>query len=181
MDRLFPFDLVRGHFKSLYAGASLWLKVVLTLAIYGVPTGVAAVAWLVGLDTRVLAPLLTAMSLLSGGTLSAFGQLSTLRLRLTDRLDRTPQTEKPDRRMFDESATHLLFCATMAMVTAMSVVVTMMTVGGAPRICGLNAAWILWATTLTAILFWIAVPRIYLAYVNINRVDHEVDGTFRDR
>lgn len=177
MDRLFPVALVRGHFKSLFLNEVWWVRILLIIVVHGIPLSVGAWAWFHGLDSRALAPTLTAMSLLAGGALSAFSHLSTLRLRLTERQDITKLSEKPDRRMFDESATHLLSCAVGAMASAASLVCAIVLIGSRPSLCGLGAAWLGWLAALTFTLFWISVPRIYLAYVNLNSVESSINGT----
>lgn len=177
MDRLFPIALIRGHFKSLFLNEAWGARILLILAVHGVPLAVGAWSWFHGLDSKVLAPTLTAMSLLAGGALSAFSHLSTLRLRLTERQDVTKKSEKPDRRMFDESATHLLSCAVGAMVSAASLVCAIVLVGNSPCIRQYGAAWLGWIASLTFTLFWISVPRIYLAYVNLNSVESSINGT----
>ncbi|MDQ0633694.1 hypothetical protein QFZ40_001603 [Arthrobacter pascens] len=177
MDRLFPLALLRGHFKSLVLN-EVWIVRLLVLgAVHGIPLLIGVWSWANGLDSKVLAPTLTAMSLLAGGALSAFSHLSTLRLKLTERQDITRKSEKPDRRMFDESATHLLSCAVGAMASAASLVGSIVLVGQNPRLEGFGAAWIGWIASLTFTLFWISVPRIYLSYVNINAVDSSINGT----
>lgn len=177
MDRLFPVALIRGHFKSLFLNEVWWARVLLIIAVHGVPLLIGLWAWFHGLDGRVLAPALTAMSLLAGGALSAFSHLSTLRLRLTERQDVTKTSEKPDRRMFDESATHLLSCAVGAMASAASLICAIVLVGSGTSLCGPGAAWLGWIASLTFTLFWISVPRIYLAYVNLNAVEPSINGT----
>lgn len=181
MDRLFPLALVRGHFKSLVHNEAWNMRVFILCAVHGIPLLVAAWCWVHGLDAKVLAPILTAMSLLAGGALSAFSHLSTLRLRLTERQDTTKKSEKPDRRMFDESATHLLSCAVGAMASAASLVGAIVLIGQRPCFGGLGAAWIGWIASLTFTLFWISVPRIYLSYVNLNIVESSINGTHHGR
>lgn len=187
MDRLFPFDLFRGHFKVLAdrdeSGAinRRWVRRVLLFVIYVVPLLVGAT--MVALNTTLHSPgaLLTATSLLSGGALSAFTHISSLRQRLTDRRVTHEFADASDRGLIDESATHLLMCAVAAMVTASSIIVGMLTSHAAnAEYDGLLAGISIGLASWTGIIFWIAVPRLYAVYVQMHHVSDSLSGTHTD-
>jgi hypothetical protein len=125
-------------------------------------------------------PILTAVSLLAGGMLSAFTHLSTLRLKITEWLsspDIDDEFLRDEREMLDESAAHLLTGA-MACAIAAGILVLGMNVAldGKGAITGLWAALSSAASAYVLLLFIMAVPRLYSAYVDINKVSSKLSG-----
>jgi hypothetical protein len=127
--------------------------------------------------------LLAGVSLLAGGFLAAFGQISGLRLRLTDRAREYRDVEQVDRDALDETAAHLLVASLGSALTAL-VIVLGMNFAANPKdgsISGPFAALALMFASYVFLVFIIAVPRLYTAYVNINHVRAELSGTHRGR
>lgn len=187
MDRLFPSDLFRGHYKVLAdrndSGAvnRRWVRWVLLVVIYVVPIAIGVL--MTRLNTTLHSPgaLLTATSLLSGGALSAFTHISSLRQRLTDRRATYDHADASDRSLIDESATHLLMCAVAAMVTATSIIVGMLTSHATnAEYAGLLAGISIGLAAWTGIVFWIAVPRLYAVYVQMHHVADSLNGSHYD-
>lgn len=184
MDRLFPLDLFRGHLKVLAdrdehgRQSKPWVRPVLVALIYLLPVALGVIT--AALNTTLHAPggLLAATSLLSGGALSAFTHLSSLRQKLTDRRKTHEVAEAADRSMMDESATHLLMCAMAAMLTATSIVLGMLSSHQQnAEYSGLMAGISIGFAAWTGIIFWIAVPRLYTAYVQHHEVPDQLNGT----
>lgn len=187
MDRLFPVDLFRGHFKVLAdrdtAGKEnrRWVRIVLACIVYLVPIVVGLL--MIKVNTTLHSPgaLLTATSLLSGGSLSAFTHVSSLRQRLTDRRKTYENADGPDRSLIDESATHLLMCAVAAMLTATSIIIGMLSSHAAnAEYSGLCSGISIGLATWTGIIFWIAIPRLYSVYVQMHAVDDTLNGAHRN-
>lgn len=122
--------------------------------------------------------LLSAVALFSGGLLASFGQLSTLRLKLTERAGDNHFSERIDRDYLDETAAHLLVAAYSAAVSAALLIMAMSFGADAQgRIGGAWAAVITSVTTYVFVVFIIALPRLYVAYTRINKVRREMSGT----
>jgi hypothetical protein len=122
--------------------------------------------------------MLSALALLSGALLSVFAQLSSLRLRLTDR----PEERYLDieRDGIDEAVAHLLFAFLLCIITCALLTIGMSTSYGgkdAPLILGTFwTAPISAFTTYIFALFVILVPKLYSAYVEMNQVRRELNG-----
>lgn len=195
MDRLFPWFLLKGHFRSLSIRVNgghrqNWP---VTLLVYGLPMLAVALYW--HLEVNLALPVviqkpgavLSAAALLAGGTLTAFTHLSTLRLKLTERAETAsfPESaedvdgEADDRAMVDEVATHLIMAAMFSTITALTLILGMNFASGAPGSDEIRGpvAWIINALLIfDATLYWIAIPRIYLTYVELNKVDPRLAG-----
>ncbi|MDI2032985.1 hypothetical protein PJL15_00069 [Paenarthrobacter nitroguajacolicus] len=195
MDRLFPWFLLKGHFRSLSIRTDTehrqnWP---VTLLVYGAPFVALVIYW--ALDANLSmpvviqrsGPVLTAVALLAGGTLTAFTHISTLRLKLTERADSSElpvegeslDGEASDRAMVDEVATHLLMASLFSTLTALVLILGMNFAAGEPGLDEIRGpmAWIINALLIfDATLYWIAIPRIYLAYVELNKVDPRMAG-----
>lgn len=128
-------------------------------------------------DWKLAAPaaLLGGVALLAGGTLSAFTHLSTLRLRLTDRIEE--QSLDVERDSLDESVAHLLTATLLCIVDAAALVIGMNFASpNGTSIGGLWASLVLGVSTYIATLFVLLVPKLYSAYVDINRVGGHISG-----
>ncbi|GAA4430749.1 hypothetical protein GCM10023169_34530 [Georgenia halophila] len=185
MERLFPWSFFRGHFRSLSdrketSSRQNWP---LTLLVYGLPLAVLILCW--QLEQTFQTPVvlqepgavLTAAALLTGGALTAFTHLHALRLRLTERINESTQT---DRDMLDEVAVHLIMAALASIFTAFVLVlgITFATGNTNGGVMSGPFAWIVFASlTFKALLYWIAFPRLYLTYVRLNDVSSRMSGT----
>lgn len=124
--------------------------------------------------------LLAADSLLASGLLAVFAQISTLRLKLSDRYERGFEEADTDKDAMDESATLLLFACFLAFVNG-----AVMTVGmtvGAENMTSLRGpcAWV--AAGLFAYLLLLLVmliPRLLSAYTSVNEVRNDLSGFYR--
>ena len=122
--------------------------------------------------------MLSAAALLAGGTLTAFTHLSTLRLRLTERETDEKKTEQSDRDMVDEVAVHLIVAALSSTFTALLLIlgITFASAVVADEIRG-PFAWLAFASlTFNALLYWLAFPRLYLTYIELNNVARHMAG-----
>lgn len=179
LDRLNPAALVRGQWKSLsdYRNPRVAHGDVVARAIvYIGPLAVGLLVWLI--DGRISAPgpLLAGVALLTGGLLSTFTHLSTLRLKLTERAEQWQDAERLDRDAMDESATHLLVAAYASAITAALLVVGMNVTEPNQPLVGIFAIATSVAATFVLINFLMVIPRLYGAYVSINSVRSELSG-----
>jgi hypothetical protein len=175
----------RGSWKGLSDGRydgyrPDWL----TRVILGLPPAGLFIAMLLNAG-RLAAPtpILTAVSLMAGGMLSAFTHLSTLRLKITEWLD-SPDAEpdrfRDEREMLDESAAHLLAGSVSCAITA-AILVLGLNLASAPNgaLTGFWAALAAATSSYVVLLFIMTVPRLYSAYVQINKVTSKLSGFVR--
>jgi hypothetical protein len=183
--RLFPTELLRGHWKGLsdYRGRNPVADKATRTVVVVVPLVAGACLWIFGGSLAAPGSLLAGVALLAGGFLAAFGQISNLRLRLTDRASENQVVQQVDRDSLDETAAHLLVASFASALTAL-VLVLGMNFGADPKTGSLGGPFGAVAVALATyvlIVFVIAVPRLYTAYVNINSVREELSGTHRGR
>ncbi|MGB3482967.1 MAG: hypothetical protein WBB07_12225 [Mycobacterium sp.] len=151
------------------------------MVLYGVPLVLLISAWVWDWHLSAPMPLLTAVSLLAGGTLSAFGSLSTLRLKLTERSD-TRDGKNVYRDSLDESVAHLFMIALACVVDAAILVIGLNVSRGEPNtplqdavVCA--PAWLaIGVTAYIFLAFVMVLPRLYWAYTRMNRVSPQLDG-----
>lgn len=183
--RLSPMPLLYGHWKSLadvriHRDRGDWLTRAALLAALGcLPIG-----WYLDWAIRAPQPILAGMSLLAGALVGSFGQVNTLRLKMTDRDGDEDPTAQVDRDAIDESAAHLLTAAFLCAVTAAVLVIGINTSpdpGPDPAVRGIWAAVASALGSYAMITFFIAVPRLYAAYVHVNQVSDDVSGYARRR
>ena len=181
--RFVPVALFRGHWKGLsdYRHDSPVADRLTRLLIVALPLSAAAAIWVFGGRLTSPGALLSGVALLTGGFLAAFGQISTLRLRLTDRRADYEMVEQIDRDALDETAAHLLMASFMSALTALTLVLGMnFALCADGTLKGFWAAAAVALSSYVLLIFMIAIPRLYVAYVNINSVRAELSGTHRD-
>lgn len=179
MNRLNPFFLFRGHWKSLgdyrsgTTRADWWVRFIVLI----VPVGLGL--WLFLARGKLADPsaMLAALGLLAGALLAAFAQLATWRLRLTEREDSHKNSERIDRDHLDETAAQLLVASYSSATAALFLVLGMnFSADKHGAISGLWAALAVVAASHVVLVFLVAVPRLYSAYVTINGVRDELSG-----
>ena len=179
MDRLNPFYMFRGHWRSL---SNYRLKEIrpahLTRAlVILVPVGAGAWMYLSSGHLNDPGAILAALGLLAGSLLAAFGQLSSWRLRLAESQGKFPTTQRIDRDQMDDTAAQLLVASYASALGAFFLVVAMnVAVDSTGAISGLWMAVAVTIGTYAFLLFLIAVPRLYSAYVTANGVRKELSG-----
>jgi hypothetical protein len=182
--RFIPVELFRGHWKGLsdYRGHQIVPDNLSRAILIAVPLLAGASIFLLQGTLAAPGSLLAGVALLAGGFLAAFGQISTLRLRLTDRAKDFGEVEAIDRDALDETAAHLLVASFMSAVTALVLVLGMnLGANQAGVIWGFWAALAVVPATYVLLVFVIAIPRLYAAYVNINKVRDQLSGTYRGK
>jgi hypothetical protein len=184
--RLWPIELFRGHWKALsdYRDETTHPDRVTRTVLVLVPAA-AFIAMLALPNAHLAAPgaLLSGVALLAGSFLAAWGQISSMRLKLTERASMFGDTERVDRDALDESAAHLLVASLFSGAAALMLVLGMNftadpTTGA---IHGFFAAMAVAFASYVLLLFLIAVPRLYTAYVNLHAVREALNGTHRTR
>ena len=192
LDRLLPVEVVRGHWRGLsdYRTDNVVADVTTRVVLVGASIGAGLAMWLIpGAAIAQPGPLLAGATLFAGSLLAAFGQLSTLRLKLTD-LDKAaelakdlqpyeaaPRSNSHTRDYLDETGAHLLLASYLSAVTAAMLVIGSSVFPQADgSICGPLAGAIGATSTYVFVLFVIALPRLYVAYTSINTVRKELSG-----
>lgn len=186
--RFNPAVLLRGHKKGLSDyrkegrpkpdRLTLWgMRVIALLA--------GVLVFFCDVPLTASAPLLAAVALLAGGMLTAFTHLSTLRKTYTDRASSWSDAERIQRDFLDETAAHLLTGSYTAAWCAASLVVAMNSVDsnapdGPQHPQGILAAVPVSLATYLFLIFIVAIPRMYIAYVELNDVRDELAGTHKD-
>lgn len=182
--RLVPIELFRGHWKALsdYRGETPTpdrptraTLIIAPVAAFG------AMLLIPGAQLAAPGALLSGVALLAGSFLAAWGQISSMRLKLTDRADLYGQTEQIDRDALDESSAHLLVASLFSAAAALMLVLGMNFTADpkSGAIHGIFAALATGFATYVLLLFLIAVPRLYTAYVNLHTVRAALNGTHK--
>lgn len=185
LDRLIPTALFRGHWKGLsdYRNPSPVGDRATRTIIIAIPILTSALMLLPEATLRAPGSLLAGVALLAGSFLAAWGQVSSMRLKLTERAEDFRTVEQIDRDSLDETAAHLLVASIMSGATALWLVLGM-NLSSNPTDGSVSGAFAMLATgfaTYVLLIFFIAVPRLYTAYVNINKVRDELSGTHKGR
>lgn len=182
--RFVPVELFRGHWKGLsdYRQKKIIPDNVTRFFIVALPVAAGVAIVVFGGTLAAPGSLLAGAALLAGGFLAAFGQISNLRVRLTDRARDFRDAEAIDRDSLDETAAHLLVASFTSGVTALALVLAMnFGAGTNGAVGGVWAGIVVVPATYVLLVFIIAIPRLYNAYVNINQVRDELSGTHRGR
>lgn len=176
--------MFRGLWKSLShrnatTPAPAWLARIL---VFGAPIAVGV--WVFSTHGRITAPdaVLGGLSLLAGALLAAFAQLAAWRLRLVERLEDHRVSEQADRDHLDETVSQLLTAAYISGLDALILVIALnVSVDKHGAVVGAWAAVVAALGLLVIVLFLIAVPRLYSAYVNTNKVRDALNGYHSER
>jgi hypothetical protein len=123
--------------------------------------------------------ILSGVALLAGGLLGAFGQLSTLRLKLTESMIHQEDSGRGQRAMLDETVAHLLLAAYLCAVDAVLLIIALNVTRPNERVGGPLAAAVIMVTGYVVALFLIAIPRLYGAYAEMNKVSDQLSGLVR--
>lgn len=175
--------LIRGQLKGLTQDARKGnpADVAARVVLYGVPVALAlaAIGWNWKLASPV--PILTAVSLLAGGTLSAFSSISSLRLKLTE-WSEDGDGRDVDRESLDESVAHLFMIALACVIDA-GILVVGLNIAQGPvgtpdegSLLGISAALAIGVTAYIFLTFVMVLPRLYWAYTKMNRVSPKMNG-----
>jgi TRAP-type uncharacterized transport system fused permease subunit len=177
------FPVLRGHWKGLTVENDGELQPdILARMILLVPVIVCVLTLALGWQLRAPAAILSGVALLAGGLLAAFAQLSSLRLKLTEWQDHPEDAGRIDREMIDETVAHLLMAALLCAVDAIVLVIGMNVSSGVnSAVTGIWASLALAISSYIILLFILALPRLYSAYVEINRVRPELSGFSRGK
>lgn len=183
--RFVAVELFRGHWKGLSdyrqknPVADRWTRSTLI----ALPLLAGGAMFIPGAQLAAPGAILAGVALLAGSFLAAWGQVASLRLRLTERAADFKTAQQVDRDALDETAAHLLVASVLSGCTAL-VLVLAMNLAANPAtgaVSGPLAAVAVALASYVLLVFLIAVPRLYTAYVNIHKVRPELSGTHRGR
>lgn len=176
--------VLRGHWKGLTDGRYTPPRpdVIARLALL-VPIAIFVFMWHRGGRLATPAALLTGISLLAGGMLSAFTHLSTLRLKIKEWVGNSEASRyEVEKGMLDETAAHLLTGSLLCALDAASLVIGMnVSVTKDGHVYGFWAALAAAISSYILIIFILLVPRLYSAYVGMNDVSPDLDGFQKKR
>ncbi len=183
--RFDPTPLLRGHWKGLLDARfqryqpDWWARGLLVV----VPLGLAGLTLLLDWSIKTPTSLLSAVALLAGALVGAFGSISTMRLKLTEWVAAQDDDEhlQRERDMIDETVAHMLTAALLSAVLAVLLVIGDSTSGASGVVTGALAALIIGLGTYVALLFALVVPLLYAAYLTINQVRDRLSGFARGR
>lgn len=178
-DRINPLPLFRGHWYTLsdYRKTKPTADLFTRALVVVVPLGVGV--WMFVASGTLSDPgaILAGLALLAGALLAAFAQLSAWRQRLTERAEDFHHSEQRDRDNLDETAAELLVSSYMSVISLIVLVLGMnFGVDADGAVVGFWAALASTLCSYVVIVFLIALPRLYSAYVNINSVRDELNG-----
>lgn len=137
-------------------------------------------AYLLDWSLRAPEPIMAALALLAGTLIGSFGQLNTLRLKMTDRVGDDDPATAVDRDALDETAGHLLTASWLSGATVAELAIGL-NVSHDGDVHGVFAALGMGMAAYVFLTFLLAVPRLYSAYVLVNAVDAQVSGFVRSR
>lgn len=153
---------------------------VLTLvALYGLPVGLGAVAYLLGGNITGTDGLLAAAGILAGALFMAFTQVAAWRDRYTARIRDAAASELPQRYSLDETVAHILMATYACLVLATVVLVGANFADDQERVGGVIAAMIIAMGAYVLLLMFIILPKLYAAYAITHEVDSEMSGLSR--
>ncbi|WP_370942029.1 hypothetical protein AB5J62_23255 [Amycolatopsis sp. cg5] len=134
-------------------------------------------------DWRLSAPtgLLAGTSLLAGALLSAFTHLSTLRMKVTEWTKHEEDRFSPERAMLDESAAHLLLGALICALNSAILVLGMNVSSSSGEVTGVLCAISCGLGCYVLLMFFLCLPRMYSAYVELNDVSDSLSGFNKDK
>jgi hypothetical protein len=181
-ERFNPLPLLRGHWRgltvdSLDGTTTAGRDVAARLVFIIVPVSLTVLAHQLGWRLNAPGSLLSGVALLAGGLLASFGQLTDFRQRLFDSMAFEGDGEALDRNMIDETVAHLLLAAFLCGVDAVLLVIGMNMSRAGTNVDGVMAAAITGVSSYVALLFLVAVPRLYVAYSTYNNVSRHISGT----
>lgn len=174
--------ILRGHWRGLTDGRVSsarpdWVTRALLLgSLLLLPLG-----WRCGWTLAAPGPLLSGVALLAGALVGSFGTMTTLRLKLADIADVEDEALAPERDLLDESVSHILLAAAVAAATAAALVVGTNVADPGQPVTGFWASLAIALSAYLLLLFMMILPRLYAAYVQINRVRPELNGQYRIR
>ncbi len=168
--RLSPTAVWRAHLRGLTRHPTGAPDTFARAAVYGMPILTAVLAFLLDAKLQQAGVLLAGASLLAGTLLASFGQLATLRGKITDELE----VRRVALDALDETTAHVLMAVYAAVLLAgtlgTATSLSAGAVGGVAAAVALGlAAWLL-------LLVLLIVPRLYQAYTYAFDVSPELDG-----
>lgn len=136
-------------------------------------------AWQLSWKLAAPTAILTGVALLAGGLIASFGQISTLRLKLTESTTYPRHLAAPRQAALDETVAHLLLAAYLCAIDAVVLVVGLNIAQPGEPLTGPIAVLAIMVSAYVVLLFLISVPRLYVAYVEINDVSDDLSGLHR--
>lgn len=178
MSRFSISPIIRAHWKGLTNGTGPdirpdWPARYIFIV---VPVGVAALTVVLGWQLSEPAPLLAGVSLLAGGLLGSFAQLSSLRLKVSEWTQHSADEWLVERELLDETAGHVLLAAMLCAIDAAVLVIAMNATVGGQRVAVGWSAGVLAISVYILLVFIVCLPRLYSAYVQINKVSDHLSG-----
>lgn len=168
--RLSPKAVWRAHLRGLTKHPTGSPDVFARAAVYGLPVLVSVLAYALDAQLRQAGVLLAAASLLAGTLLASFGQLATLRGKVSERLE----VRRVALDALDETTAHVLMAVYSAILLAAVLgTATSLTAGA---VCGVAAAVALGLGAWLLLLVLLIIPRLYQAYTYAFDVSPELDG-----
>ncbi|MFE9640472.1 hypothetical protein ACFYOC_15790 [Nocardiopsis alba] len=174
----------RGHWKSLSDGTTKEYKrdYFARTIILATPLGSSGAFYYFDGELKSADSLIAAVSLFAAALLAVFTLLATFRLRLTE-MNSEGDEEKYslEKDMLDESAAHILSASFVCGLAAVSLGVGRNLFAASDGSVTGVFAWIsVGLISYVVIIFFISVPRLYSAYVEMNGVRPRLDGFSKD-
>lgn len=174
--RLNFWPIIRGHWKGLTDSnyKADWPGRSVLIIPVAVGIGFYAFDWKLSAPTAII----SGVALLAGGMLSAFTHLSSLRLRLTESRAESGDLDgyANERDMLDESAAHLLAGSLFCLLDAAVLIIGMNFTPAGRALTGMWGAGAAFLSSYVLLLFIITLPRLYFAYVDLNKVNSRLSG-----
>lgn len=186
MSRFSILPIFRGHWRGLtndLADGTTAPDWPVRITLVAVAAAVLVCSYILGWQIASPSATLSAMALLSAGLLGVFTQLSSLRIRLTDRPDEAWLDVERDG--IDEAVAHVLFAFLLCISSGALLVIGMNLVAwyrpGTPELDRWWSGPVLAIGAYIVMTFLILVPKLYAAYTEMNSVRNELNGFHRRR
>ena len=186
MSRFSILPILRGHWRGLTNDLSDGTTIPdwpVRIALGSVSGVVLVCSYVLGWQIASPTATLSAMALLSAGLLGVFTQLSSLRIRLTDRPDEAWLDVERDG--IDEAVAHVLLAFLLCISSGALLVAGMNLVAwyrpGTPELDRWWSGPVLAIGAYILMTFLILVPKLYSAYTEMNSVRNELNGFHRTK
>jgi hypothetical protein len=182
-DRLSLWPILSAHWKSLSIDGDDGTVKGDWTARMGLLIPALAAAGTVGamhISLANVGSLLAADALLAGSLLSVFAQISSLRLKLSDRFEAGFADADADKDAMDETASHLLFAVMLAFINAAVLAAALAFEQDKTSVLGgIFGAVSVALFVYTVLLMLMLLPRLLYAYTTVNSVRKELSGFHR--
>lgn len=146
---------------------------------YLLPIGIGVTSFTRDATLNFADSLLTMLGILAAALITAFSQLASWRKQLTDEGDSKILAHSPERWLIDSSVSHIIAGAYSSVIACILIITSMaITIPDSwtfPHIHSLGSALITLMTSHTIVSLLLALPGLYSAYIQLNKIDDSLN------